>query len=58
MTISTVEMEVPDAERVTVSDDVLSVELSDGRALSVPLPWFPRLVHATPAERAACRRCG
>ena len=29
--------------RVEVSDDTLSVELSDGRAIAVPLVWFPRL---------------
>jgi len=58
MTISTIEMEIPDAERVTVTDDTLSIELSDGRALSVPLTWFPRLVHAIPAERTNWRLIG
>lgn len=58
MTISTIEMEIPDAERVTVTDDALNIELSDGRALSVPLTWFPRLVHATPAERTNWRLIG
>ena len=33
-------------------DDRLWVELSDGRTLGVPLAWFPRLLAATPAERA------
>jgi len=28
------------------------VDLDDGRTLGVPLAWFPRLLHATPAERA------
>lgn len=51
-------MEVPNAERVAVTDDTLSVDLSDGRTLSVPLVWFPRLVHATPAERANWRLIG
>jgi hypothetical protein len=58
MTISTVEMQIPTAERVMVTDDALSVELSDGRALSVPLVWFPRLVHAMPAKRANWRLIG
>jgi hypothetical protein len=58
VTISTVEMHVPDAERVTVTDDALAVDLSDGRAISVPLVWFPRLLHATPAERANWRLIG
>ena len=43
---------------MTVTDDALSVELSDGRILSVPLTWFPRLVHGTPKERANWRLIG
>lgn len=58
MSSSTVEMDIPDGERVAVTDDTLSVELSDGRSLSVPLAWFPRLVHATPAERSNVRLIG
>lgn len=46
------------AESVTVTEDKLTVELSDGRSLSVPLAWFPRLVHATPAERKSWRLIG
>lgn len=51
MSISAVEIEVPSAENVTVTEDSLSVDLSDGRTISVPLAWFPRLVHAAPEER-------
>ena len=58
MATSTVEMEIPSAERVSVSEDTLSVELSDGRSISAPLTWFPRLVHATPEERATWRLVG
>ena len=58
MTISTVEMEIPNAERVIVTDDSLSVDLSDGRTLLVPLAWFPRLVHGTSEERANWRLIG
>lgn len=50
MSISRVEMEVPDAVRVEVSDDALTVELSDARTISVPLAWYPRLLHARPEE--------
>lgn len=50
MSISRVEMEVPDATRVEVSDDALTVELSDGRSISAPLAWYPRLLHARPEE--------
>ena len=58
MSSSTVEMEVPYAERVTVTEDTLSVDLSDGRSISVPVTWFPRLVHATPQERSHFRLIG
>jgi Protein of unknown function (DUF2442) len=37
---------------VAVDRDRLSVELMDGRAISVPLVWFPRLANATPEQRA------
>lgn len=42
------------AEIVAVAEDTLTVELNDGRSLSVPLAWFPRLVHTTPAEHNRC----
>ena len=37
---------------VRVGDDVLTVDLADGRTLSVPLAWFPRLLHATREQRS------
>jgi len=37
--------------QVTVTDDLLSVQLMDGRTISVPLVWYPRLANATQAER-------
>ena len=55
MNISPGEMRVSAALNVSVSDDTLTVELSDGRTLSVPLAWYPRLLHATPLERAHWR---
>ncbi len=51
MSISAVEIEVPYAENVRVTKDTLSVDLSDGRTISAPLEWFPRLVYATLKER-------
>ena len=39
------------AESVRFSEDSLTVRLDDGRSLSVPLTWYPRLLHWTPAER-------
>lgn len=36
---------------VHVTDDVLVVELSDGRTITVPLAWYPRLWYGSPEER-------
>ena len=58
MSISAVEIAVPHAESVTVTDDTLSIDLSDGRTISVPLAWFPRLLHAAQAERNNWRLIG
>lgn len=41
----------PRARTVRVTDDGLFVELEDGRAISAPLEWYPRLLHGSPAER-------
>lgn len=46
------------AQDVTIAEDTLTVELSDGRSISVPLAWYPRLVHGTPKERADWRLIG
>ena len=58
MGISAVEIEVPYAEGITVTEDTLSVDLSDGRTISVPLTWFPRLLSASPEERNNWRLIG
>ena len=42
---------LPAATAVVVTDDTLTVDLSDGRTLSVPLTWFPRLLYGSAAER-------
>ena len=39
------------AESVRFSDDAMTVSLDDGRALTVPLAWYPRLLHGTKSER-------
>lgn len=41
----------PIAVSVEVTDELLTVRLTDGRQIAVPLEWYPRLVHATVAER-------
>jgi hypothetical protein len=45
-------------ELVSITDDALNVELSDGRSLAVPLTWFPRLFYATANERKQWRLIG
>jgi hypothetical protein len=58
MTTSTSELRVPEATGVTVTDEALTVELVDGRVLSVPLVWYPRLAHGSPDERNRWRLIG
>ena len=41
----------PIATQITVTNEKLIVDLADGRSLSIPLEWYPRLVHASPQER-------
>jgi hypothetical protein len=52
MSSSIIEIREAKAVAVEVTADTLSVELEDGRTVSVPVSWFPRLHHATPEERA------
>lgn len=43
---------------VRFTDDLLVGDLLDGRTISVPLAWYPRLLSATPAQRANWRVAG
>ena len=52
MTSLAVETIVPAATSVSITGEALSLDLVDGRTIQVPLAWFPRLLHATPDERA------
>ena len=58
MSISTIETGIPLALHVTVTPDTLTVELNDGRTISAPLAWYPRLFHSTSAERRKWRLIG
>lgn len=42
----------PRAVDVRVSEQALTVALADGRTISTPLAWYPRLMRATPAQRS------
>jgi hypothetical protein len=53
-----VEIRIPEALNVLLTDDTLSVDLSDGRSISVPIAWFPRLLHSTEQERNNWRFIG
>ena len=46
------------AQRVSVTDNTLVVDLVDGRTITVPLSWYPRLAYGTPDERARWRLIG
>lgn len=37
---------------VSLTEDTISVDLFDGRTITVPLAWYPRLLHATPKQRS------
>ena len=49
---------IADAVDVSFTDDELVVTLADARRVSAPLEWFPRLLQATPAQRANWRLIG
>ena len=58
MNTLTIEVYMASAQSVTVTEDTLTIDLSDGRTVSVPLAWFPRLLHGTPKERGNWRIIG
>ncbi len=49
---------VAKAEDIAVTDDTLTVDFADGRSISVPLAWYPRLLHGTSKERNNWRFVG
>jgi hypothetical protein len=58
MNSSGIELREVSARGVTLNDEALTVDLADGRTITVPLAWFPRLAHGTAAERANWRLIG
>lgn len=58
MSTSAEQLERAYAQNVTVSADALTVELTDGRTISVPVSWYPRLEQATERERDAWELIG
>ena len=55
MSTSTADIPVTD---IAITENNFAVSLADGRTITVPLEWFPRLVHATAAERKNWRLIG
>ncbi|HEV3279897.1 MAG TPA: DUF2442 domain-containing protein [Terriglobia bacterium] len=58
MNSSGIELREVSARGVTLNDEALTVDLADGRTITAPLAWFPRLAHGTIAERANWRLIG
>ena len=58
MNSSPVEIRTALAHSVEVSEDTLTVDIVDGRTVSVPLDWYPRLAHGSETERNTWRLIG
>lgn len=58
MNTLTVEIQKAETQNVTVTEDTLIVDLTDGRTILVPLAWYSRLLHGTPEERDNWRLIG
>jgi hypothetical protein len=58
MSTSATEIKEALAQGLRITDDALIVDLLDGRTITVPLGWFPRLAHGTPEERSEFRLIG
>jgi hypothetical protein len=58
MSSSAAEVRAALAQHVEVTDEAVVVDLADGRSVTVPLAWYPRLANGTPAERSRWRLIG
>lgn len=58
MTTLAIQIEAPSAIGALVTDDTLTVDLFDGRTISVPIGWYPRLLNSTSQEREKWRLIG
>lgn len=58
MNSSAIEVRSALAQHVRVTNDALVVDLTDGRTLTVPVAWYPRLAHGPAAERSEWRLIG
>lgn len=46
------------AKNIVITEESLTIELNNGSSISVPLAWYPRLLHGTPEERGNWRLIG
>lgn len=51
-------IQVVRAQNIVVTDNSITVDLADGRTISAPLAWYPRLLHGKPDERNNWRLIG
>lgn len=58
MSTLAIEIQIPLVQDVSVTEESLTVDLTDGRTVSAPLVWYPRLFHATQEERSNWRLIG
>jgi len=58
MSISTIEIQPTLAEKISIDEESLIVDFIDGRTITIPLEWYPRLLHGTPQERNNWRMIG
>ncbi|TVR36153.1 MAG: DUF2442 domain-containing protein [Spirochaetaceae bacterium] len=58
MSFSPNNVAIPNATGIEITDDTLMVDLLDGRSVSVPLEWYPRLLYASRQERQHWRFIG
>jgi hypothetical protein len=58
MNTSTTEFQFVKAVDVAITDEALTVDLSDGRTIAVPIVWYPRLLYGAPEERKNWRLIG
>ena len=58
MTFSAIKQVAASIADVAIDDDSVVVSLSDGRTISVPISWYPRLSHASKGERSNWRLIG
>jgi hypothetical protein len=58
MSTLAIEIKIAVAQDVAITEDSLIVDLDDGRTISVPLAWYPRLLHGRAEERNNWRLIG